>query len=212
MKIFSEYFESCPLIAILRGIKPNEILSVGEELVEAGFKIIEVPLNSPEALKSIELATKHFTNDILIGAGTVLNTDEVQKVSNAGGRLIVSPHADPLIVTKTKALNLFAIPGFCSVTEAQSMIRCNADALKLFPAEGNPPETLKAIRAVLDQSIHILPVGGITPEKIVPYLKAGANGFGLGSALYRPGDKPNEVSLKARDFLNAMKEHQHYKR
>ena len=209
MKIFSEYFESCPLIAILRGIKPNEILSVGEELVEAGFKIIEVPLNSPEALKSIELATKHFTNDILIGAGTVLNTDEVQKVSNAGGRLIVSPHADPLIVTKTKALNLFAIPGFCSVTEAQSMIRCNADALKLFPAEGNPPETLKAIRAVLDQSIHILPVGGITPEKIAPYLKAGANGFGLGSALYRPGDKPNEVSLKARDFLNAMKEHQH---
>jgi len=212
MKIFSEYFESCPLIAILRGIKPNEILSVGEELVEAGFKIIEVPLNSPEALKSIELATKHFTNDILIGAGTVLNTDEVQKVSNAGGRLIVSPHADPLIVTKTKALNLFAIPGFCSVTEAQSMIRCNADALKLFPAEGNPPETMKAIRAVLDQSIHILPVGGITPEKIAPYLKAGANGFGLGSALYRPGDKPNEVSLKARDFLNAMKEHQHYKR
>ena len=212
MKIFSEYFESCPLIAILRGINPNEILSVGEELVEAGFKIIEVPLNSPEALKSIELATKHFTNDILIGAGTVLNTDEVQKVSNAGGRLIVSPHADPLIVTKTKALNLFAIPGFCSVTEAQSMIRCNANALKLFPAEGNPPETLKAIRAVLDQSIHILPVGGITPEKIAPYLKAGANGFGLGSALYRPGDKPNEVSLKARDFLNAMKEHQHYKR
>jgi 2-dehydro-3-deoxyphosphogalactonate aldolase len=212
MKIFSEYFESCPLIAILRGIKPNEILTIGEALIEAGFRIIEIPLNSPEALKSIELAAKHFTNDILIGAGTVLNTDQVQKVSNAGGRLIVSPHADPLIVTKTKALNLFAIPGFCSVTEAQSMIRCNADALKLFPAEGNPPETLKAIRAVLDQSIHILPVGGITPEKIAPYLKAGANGFGLGSALYRPGDKPNEVSLKARDFLNAMKEHQHYKR
>ena len=209
MKQFSEYFESCPLIAILRGIKPNEILTIGEALIEAGFRIIEIPLNSPEALKSIELAANHFTEDILVGAGTVLNTDQVQKVSNAGGCLIVSPHADPAIVTKTKALNLFAIPGFCSVTEAQSMIQCNADALKLFPAEGNPPETLRAIRAVLDRSIHILPVGGITPEKIAPYLKAGANGFGLGSALYRPGDKPNEVSLKARDFLNAMKEHQH---
>jgi len=208
MKTFSEYFESCRLIAILRGIKPNEILSVGEKLVEAGFKIIEVPLNSPEALKSIELAAKHFTKDILVGAGTVLNTDEVQQVSNAGGCLIVSPHADPAIVKKTKALNLFAIPGFCSVTEAQSMIQCNADALKLFPAEGNPPETLKAIRAVLDQSIHILPVGGITPEKIAPYLKVGANGFGLGGSLYRPGDKPNEVSIKARDFFNAMKEYQ----
>jgi len=208
MKQFSEYFESCPLIAILRGIKPNEILTIGEVLIEAGFRIIEIPLNSPEALKSIELAANHFTKDILVGAGTVLNSDEVQQVSNAGGRLIVSPHADPAIVARTKALNLFAIPGFCSVTEAQSMIQCNADALKLFPAEGNPPETLKAIRAVLDQSIHILPVGGITPEKIAPYLKVGANGFGLGSALYRPGDKPNEVSSKARDFFNAMKAHQ----
>jgi 2-dehydro-3-deoxyphosphogalactonate aldolase len=208
MKQFSEYFESCPLIAILRGIKPNEILTIGEVLIEAGFRIIEIPLNSPEALKSIELAANHFAKDILVGAGTVLNTDEVQKVSNAGGCLIVSPHADPAIVAKTKALNLFAIPGFCSVTEAQSMIQCNADALKLFPAEGNPPETLKAIRAVLDRSIHILPVGGITPEKITPYLKAGANGFGLGSSLYRPGDKPNEVSLKARDFFNAMKARQ----
>jgi 2-dehydro-3-deoxyphosphogalactonate aldolase len=208
MKQFSEYFESCPLIAILRGIKPNEILTIGEVLIEAGFRIIEIPLNSPEALKSIELAANHFAKDILVGAGTVLNTDEVQKVSNAGGCLIVSPHADPAIVAKTKALNLFAIPGFCSVTEAQSMIQCNADALKLFPAEGNPPETLRAIRAVLDRSIHILPVGGITPEKITPYLKAGANGFGLGSSLYRPGDKPNEVSLKARDFFNAMKARQ----
>lgn len=201
---FADWLKRWPLVAILRGIKPGEALDIGATLVETGFCIIEVPLNSPEPFASIVRLSKRFGDKALIGAGTVTDWDQVAKVADAGGRIIVMPHADERIVEAAKRRNLFVVPGFATPTEGLRMIEAGADGIKLFPAEANPPKVLKALRAVLPAQIPILPVGGISPANMKDYWEAGADGFGLGSALYKPGDTAAKVAQSAADFRFAL--------
>ena len=201
---FSGWLKRWPLVAILRGIKPAEALDVGEILVEAGFCIVEVPLNSPEPFASILRLSKRFGDEVLIGAGTVTQWEQVQKVADAGGRIIVMPHADERIVEAAKRRNLYAVPGFGTATEGFRMIEAGADGIKLFPAEANPAKVLKALRAVLPKEVPVLPVGGITPGNMKEYWESGADGFGLGSALYKPGDTAARVAQAAADFRVAL--------
>jgi 2-dehydro-3-deoxyphosphogalactonate aldolase len=202
---FDGWLKRWPLIAILRGIKPAEALDIGAVLVEAGFCIIEVPLNSPEPFASIIKLSKEFGDKVLIGAGTVTDWEQVAKVADAGGRIIVMPHADERIVKAARQRNLYAVPGFASATEGFRMIEAGADAIKLFPAEANPPKVLKALRAVLPKEMPVLPVGGITANNMKEYWDAGADGFGLGSALYKPGDTAERVAQAAKDFSVALR-------
>ena len=192
-----------PLVAILRGIKPQESVAIGQVLVEEGFSIIEVPLNSPQPLASIEAMTKALGDRVLIGAGTVLGTEQVTQVASAGGRLVVSPDAKVEVVQATRAAGLYSIPGFATVSEAFAMIDAGADALKLFPAEASSPQVLKAMRAVLPAQVPVLPVGGIDSQTMSAWREAGAAGFGLGSAIYRTGDSADVVRKKARSLLAA---------
>lgn len=200
MTLLEAYLGRCPLVAILRGVAPEEAIEIVDALSASGFSIVEVPLNSPDPLVSIEILARGVGEGLLIGAGTVLEPKSVDEVFEAGGRLIVAPNADPAVVARAKALGMAVIPGVATPTEAFAMLKAGADALKLFPAEGAPPAVLKAMRAVLPKNIPILPVGGITPESMAGYVAAGANGFGLGSALYKPGDKPSDVAKKAAIF------------
>lgn len=201
---FSDWLKRWPLVAILRGIKPGEALDIGATLVETGFCIIEVPLNSPEPFASIMRLSKRFGDKVLIGAGTVTDWEQVPKIADAGGRIVVMPHADERIVEAARRRNLFVVPGFATPTEGFRMIEAGADAIKLFPAEANPPKVLKALRAVLPAKVPILPVGGITPASMKDYWEAGANGFGLGSALYKPGDTAENIAQSAADFRFAV--------
>jgi 2-dehydro-3-deoxyphosphogalactonate aldolase len=194
-----------PLVAILRGIRPEEVGGIGDALVEAGFGIIEVPLNSPEALKSIEmLARRHGA--ALIGAGTVLDPANVARVRDAGGGLIVMPHADIAVIRQAKHLGLACVPGAATPTEGFAALAAGADALKLFPAEMLPPAIVKAWRAVFPADFPLLPVGGVKPESLAPYWQAGARGFGLGSALYKPGMDAVEVGRNAVAFAQAARQ------
>jgi 2-dehydro-3-deoxyphosphogalactonate aldolase len=193
-----------PLIAILRGIPPQDGEAVGAALIDAGLSIIEVPLNSPSPFVTIELLARRFGGQALIGAGTVLGPGDVDQLRNAGGRLAVMPHADAEVVGRAKSLGLFCVPGFATPTEAFRMIAAGADALKLFPAEGASPAVLKSIRAVLPRNMPIMPVGGIGPENLETWWKAGARGFGIGSSLYRPGDPASLVADRARNLVAAM--------
>ena len=201
---FAEWLEPMPLIAILRGVKPEEILDVGQVLVDAGFRIIEVPLNSPEPLSSIRKLSERFGERLLTGAGTVLDPAAVPQVEAAGGRLIVMPHADAQVVQAARSRSLYALPGFATPTEAFQMLDAGADGIKLFPAEAASPPILKAIRAVLPSGSCVIPVGGITPDRLAAYWQAGASGFGLGSALYKAGMKAREVAQNAARFTSAM--------
>jgi len=204
MSALTPWLEACPLVAILRGVEPDEAVAIGAALVEAGFRIIEVPLNSPDPLESIRRLAERFGDKALIGAGTVLDPASVQGIAEAGGRLIVMPHAGGDVVRVTKSRGMLAVPGFATPTEAFAMLEAGADALKLFPAEASGPPVLKAMRAVLPKSVPVLPVGGITPEKMADYRGAGAAGFGLGSALYKPGMSAEQVSENARRFIGAL--------
>lgn len=197
------WLDRCPLVAILRGVQPNEAVAIGEALFEAGFAIVEIPLNSPRPIESISRLVAAMGDRMLVGAGTVLDPESVDAVTGAGGRLIVMPHSDPAVVERARALGAFAVPGFATPTEAFAMLRAGADALKLFPAEAAPPKVLKALRAVLPKDIPVLPVGGITPAAMADYAAVGATGFGLGSALYKPGDGPETVAANARAFQAA---------
>ena len=199
-----EALSSCPLVAILRGVKPEECIAIGKALVGAGFTVIEVPLNSPRPTESIALLARELGARALIGAGTVTDPHQVGEVAQAGGRLIVMPHADAKVVTEAKALGLAALPGFATPTEAFAMLRANADGLKLFPAEASPPRVLKALRAVLPPATRVLPVGSITVDNMGEYWSAGASGFGLGSALYKPGASPDQVAKSAAAFKAAI--------
>ncbi|WP_281683935.1 2-dehydro-3-deoxy-6-phosphogalactonate aldolase [Thalassobaculum salexigens] len=197
---FESYLARCPLVAILRGVTPDEVVDVALALEEQGFAIVEVPLNSPRPLDSIARLAAAVGDRLLVGAGTVIEPDSVDDVLAAGGRLIVMPHADAAVVERAKSLGAVAVPGFATPGEAFAMLRAGADALKLFPAEAAPPPVLKAMRAVLPKQVPVLPVGGITPESMEGYLQAGATGFGLGSALYKPGDTASQVAEKAKAF------------
>jgi len=202
---FKSWLHPVPLVAILRGITPDEILGVGQALVDAGIRIIEVPLNSPQPLSSIEKLSTHFGDQVLAGAGTVLNPDAVRDVKSAGGRLIVMPHADARVVEAARANDMYAAPGFATPTEAFQMLEAGANAIKLFPAEAGPPRVLKAMRAILPPDALVIPVGGITPDSLDAYWKAGANGFGLGSALYKPGMSAGQVSDNAVQFCSRIR-------
>ena len=203
MNALQEHLAPLPLIAILRGVRPDEAVAIGQALVDAGFRAIEVPLNSPSPLESIAALAETFGERALIGAGTVLDPAAVKRIAEAGGGLIVMPHGDALIVRAAKALGLLCVPGVATPTEAFGALAAGADALKLFPAEALPPAALKAWRAVLPKEVWLLPVGGITPERMAQYLTVGANGFGLGSALYQPGLTPAEVAVRAKAFAAA---------
>lgn len=202
---FRAQLAAFPLIAILRGVKPDEIVGVGDALVEAGFRIIEVPLNSPEPLKSIgTLARRH--PGVLVGAGTVLDPADVDRIRDVGGRLIVMPHADIEVIGRAKQLGLACTPGAATPTEAFAALKAGADAVKLFPAEMLPPAIVKAWRAVFPAEVPLMPVGGVRPETMLAYWQAGARGFGLGSALYQPGMSGAEVSITSAAFARAVKE------
>jgi 2-dehydro-3-deoxyphosphogalactonate aldolase len=201
--VLRNYMTNLPLIAILRGLKPENAEAVGHALVEAGFRIIEVPLNSPEPFRSIEILAKTMPDDVLIGAGTVLEPDLVNGVHDVGGKLIVMPHADIEVIKRAKDLRLICTPGVATPTEAFAALKAGADAIKIFPAEATPPAVVKAWRAVLPKDAIALPVGGIKPDNMKPYLDAGANGFGLGSALFTPAMSVEEIGRNARDFAAA---------
>jgi len=204
MTAFFSAIEKHPLIAILRGIKPTEVVDVAEILIEKDFKIIEIPLNSPDPIRSIELLTHYFENHAIIGAGTVLDEASIRSIAEAGAKLVVMPNGNGIVVKAAKDRGLIAIPGIATPSEAFAMLEAGADALKLFPAEGIPPSVLKAMKAVLPSTVPILPVGGITPEKMNDYLKAGAIGFGLGSALYKPGMTLRDIRKNAEAFNQAL--------
>ena len=197
---FLDRLQEFPLVAILRGVHPGEVAAVGEILVETGFRIVEVPLNSPEPYASIIKLAKRYGDRALVGAGTVTDWMQVTRVADAGGKIVVMPHADERIVEAAKRHGLYVLPGFATPTEAFRMIGAGADALKLFPAEANPPKVLKALRAVLPREVPVLPVGGITSQNMREYWDAGADGFGLGSALYKAGAKVAQVGQAAAEF------------
>lgn len=191
------------LIAILRGLTPEEAVAVAEALVEAGITRIEVPLNSPRPLESIRLIADHLGPHALIGAGTVLAPDEVREIADAGGRLIVSPNFDAEVVAETKRLGLLSFPGVLTPSECFAALKARVDGLKIFPAFQMGIEGLVAIRAVLPKGAQLYMVGGVGPEVFGDWLAAGANGFGLGSALYKPGMAAADVGTRARRMVAA---------
>ena len=200
--IYAAAMRRLPLVAILRGLPNADALPVGAALTAAGFSIIEVPLNSPNPLASIQaLADAH--PDALVGAGTVLQPAQVREVRAAGGRLIVSPNFDARVIEAAVELDMVCLPGVMTPSEAFGALAAGAAGLKIFPAEMAPPPVVKALRAVLPAATHVLPVGGTAPESMAAYVKAGANGFGLGSALYKPGDTAEQVAAAARRFADA---------
>ncbi len=199
-------FAHLPLIAILRGLRPENALTVAESLIEADFRLIEVPLNSPHPFDSIERLVEQFGDQAVIGAGTVLNKDDVRRTANAGGRLIVAPNLDAEVATAAKSGDLSYCPGVMTVTELFQADRLGADAIKLFPAEIIGSAGVKAMRSVVPKEIMLLPVGGVDPSKIADYAAAGASGFGLGSALFKPDSTLDEIRAAAASFAKAAKD------
>ncbi len=199
---FRTAFAACPLVAILRGITPAEAQPVGQALVAGGWRLLEVPLNSPDPLASVAALAAGFPQAV-VGAGTVLHPAQVALVHAAGGRLIVAPNFNREVVREAVRLGMACLPGVFTATEACAALEAGATGLKLFPAELMPPAGVKALRAVLPRETLLLPVGGITPANIAAYRRAGADGFGIGSALYTPGATAAQVELAAHDFLAA---------
>ena len=201
--LFQHALRDCGLIAILRGVRPDEVEAIGSALYEAGFRIIEVPLNSPEPLQSIATLRRTLPADCIIGAGTVLSPEAVLQVKEAGGELIVMPHSDARVISAAKEAGLCCAPGVATVTEAFAALAAGADVLKMFPAEQLGPHVVKAWRAVIPASVALLPVGGILPSSVSVFIDAGASGFGLGSALYKPGLTAATVGENAKAFVSA---------
>lgn len=196
---------ACPLVAILRGITPHEIVAVGQALVDAGFRMIEVPLNSPQPLASIERLATALGDQALVGAGTVLTCADVDAVAAAGGRLIVSPNTDTRVIAHSAATGMTALPGVYTPTEAFSAIEAGAHGIKLFPAETCGPAYLKALKAVLPPALPVFAVGGVTPGTLAIWHAAGADGYGTGSGLYRPGHAPADVRRAAEAYVAAWR-------
>jgi 2-dehydro-3-deoxyphosphogalactonate aldolase len=195
------YLAECPLIAIIRGVRPAEAEAIGEALYDAGMRIIEVPLNSPDPLNSIERLAKKFGDAALVGAGTVLDPAAVDRVRNAGGRIIVSPDTNPDVISAAAEAGLVSCPGYFTPSEAFSALRAGAHGLKLFPAEAATPAILKAQKAVLPTDVPVMVVGGVKADAMRPWLDAGASGFGLGGGLYLPGQTPEATLAKARAYV-----------
>ena len=199
---FSSALAACPLVAILRGLPPADALAVGEALVDSNWKLIEVPVNSPEPLLSIAALAKAHP-DALVGAGTVLTVQQVRDVHAAGGELVVAPNFNADVVREAVGLGMVCLPGVLTATEAFAALAAGANGLKLFPAEMIPPAAVKALRAVLPPQALLLPVGGVTAANMATYRAAGADGFGIGSALYKPGMTAADVRRNAQDFMAA---------
>ncbi len=201
---FQTQFTACPLIAIIRGITPGDAVAVGAALVDAGIRVIEVPLNSPDPFASIAALAREFGDGATIGAGTVLDAASVGRVRDAGGTLVVSPNSDTAVVAATVAAGMVAAPGYFTPTEAFAVLAAGAHALKLFPAEAATPAVLKAHRAVLPPGVAVIPVGGITPDGMAAWTAAGAAGFGLGGGLYAAGRSAADVATRARAYVAAL--------
>jgi 2-dehydro-3-deoxyphosphogalactonate aldolase len=201
MEQWQDALKTLPLVAILRGLRPSEALDIGEVLVEAGFRIVEVPLNSPDPFDSIKLLAQSLGKRAIVGAGTVLTVPDVETLHAVGGQICISPNANPDVIRRAKALGLISFPAFFTPTEAFSAIDAGADAIKLFPAELAGTIGLKAMKAVLPKTIPVFPVGGVNPDNMKDFIEAGAAGFGIGSAVFKPGDTPEIVYKKARAFV-----------
>jgi len=204
--LLSRYVGECPLIAILRGVKAAEAEAIGDAVFEAGIRIIEVPLNSPDPLKSIERLSAKFGDQALVGGGTVFTPANVEDIQSAGGRLIVSPNTNVGVIRAAAGAGLVSCPGYFTPTEAFAALDAGATALKLFPAEAATPAVLKAQRAVIPQDVPIFVVGGIQPDNMQPWSDAGATGFGLGSGLYKPGQSAAETLEKAHAYVAGLRQ------
>jgi 2-dehydro-3-deoxyphosphogalactonate aldolase len=204
-ELLHRYLDECPLVAIIRGVTPDEADAIGEALFEGGIRIIEVPLNSPEPLKSIERLTTKFGERVLVGAGTVLDPADVARIRDVGGRIIVSPDTNVDVIAATAAVGLVSSPGYFTPSEAFAAIRAGATSLKLFPAEAATPAVLKAQLAVIPKDVPVLVVGGVKPDNMQPWLDAGAAGFGLGGGLYRPGQSAAATLEKARSYVAGVR-------
>lgn len=204
MSRIAPWLARSPFVAILRGVRPDAVVPIAQAVAEAGWCVIEVPLNSPAPFASIARLSEALAADVLVGAGTVRTPEEVDGVAEAGGRLIVMPHADTAVIAHAVRRGLMVLPGVYTATEAFAAIDAGADALKLFPAEIGGLALLKALRAVLPKELPVLPVGGVAPDTVAAWRAAGAAGFGVGSALYRPGDDAATVGERARAFVAAL--------
>lgn len=202
---FGRYFGECPLVAIIRGVTPDEVEAVGEAIFAAGIRIIEIPLNSPNPLESIRRLASLMGTRALIGAGTVIEVAQVNAVAAAGGRLIVAPNVDNEVIRTSVAAGLVSSPGYFTPSEAFAALKAGAHALKLFPAEAATPALVRSQRAVLPKAVPLLIVGGVQPDAMRPWLDAGANGFGLGSGVFAPGRSAEETGARARAYVEGLR-------
>jgi 2-dehydro-3-deoxyphosphogalactonate aldolase len=202
---FEDWASHCGIIAILRGVRLEEVTAIGDALYDAGIRIVEVPLNSPEPFRSIAALAARFDGRMIVGAGTVLDTESVDRVKSAGGQIAVSPDCNPQVIAQAIARNMVPLPGVFTPTEAFSAVRAGARHLKLFPAEAASPRTVKAWKAVLPKDVRLFAVGGVTPANMKEWVDAGCAGFGIGSNIYKPGMTAGEVGKAARDFVAAWK-------
>ena len=204
-ELFDLHFRECPLIAIIRGVTPDQAVEIGRALVAGGLRIIEVPLNSPDPFTSIERIALDLGDKALVGAGTVLDASDVQRVADAGGRIVVSPNMDREVIGATIEAGMVSCPGFFTPSEAFAALAAGAHALKLFPAEAASPKVVSSLRAVLPKDTPLLVVGGVTPQSVESWLDSGADGFGLGGGLYKPGQSAQETLEKARAYVEAVR-------
>jgi 2-dehydro-3-deoxyphosphogalactonate aldolase len=202
---FRRYFAECPLVAIIRGVTPADAEAIARALHEGGIRIIEVPLNSPDPLESIRIISQAYGDRGLIGAGTVLDAGDVPRVAEAGGRLVVSPNTNVSVIEATVAAGMVSSPGYFTPSEAFAAIRAGAQSIKLFPAEAASPAVVKAQKAVLPKDVPLIVVGGVTPDSVPEWLAAGADGFGLGGGLYKPGQDAAVTLEKARAYVTAVR-------
>lgn len=204
-ELLDTHLAQCPLIAIIRGVRPEEAEAIGEAIYEGGIRIIEVPLNSPDPLRSIEILARRFAEHMLVGAGTVLTAKDVERVKDVGGRIIVSPDTNVEVISAAAGAGLVSSPGYFSPSEAFAALRAGAHALKLFPAEAASPAVLKAQLAVIPDDVPVMVVGGVRADNMQPWIDAGARGFGLGSGLYKPGQNAGETLEKVRAYVAGVK-------
>jgi 2-dehydro-3-deoxyphosphogalactonate aldolase len=203
---FEDWARQCGIIAILRGVRLEEVTAIGDALYAAGVRIVEVPLNSPEPFRSIAALAARFEGRMIVGAGTVLDKESVDRVKSAGGQIVVSPDCNPEVIAQAIARNMVPLPGVFTPTEAFSAVRAGARHLKLFPAEAASPRTVKAWKAVLPQDVRLYAVGGVTPQNMKEWADAGCAGFGIGSNIYKPGMTADDVGSAARGFVAAWKD------
>ena len=202
---FAEAIAAMPIVAILRGVKPDEVVAVAQAIFDAGVRAIEVPLNSPEPFISIANLATHFADRAIVGAGTVLTVEDVARCKAAGAQIIVSPNMNPDVIRATVAAGMISAPGCLTPTEAFAALEAGAYAIKLFPGELISAAAVKAMRAVLPKQAIVLVVGGVSADLISQYRQAGANGFGIGGGIYRPGASPEQAGANARAFVAALR-------